>query len=89
LDVTLIDTSSLAVEGVANEVFNCAANTMNNTLSCDVQACQSDPTLVDLGPVVEANRNPDGTADLTVTGSLVSGTAIVGEDLNHKTSGHN
>jgi hypothetical protein len=89
LDVTLIDTSSLAVEGIEDQVFNCNANTMNNTLSCDIQACQIDPNLDDLGPVVKANRNPGSTTvDLTVTGSLLSGTAIVGEDINHKTSGN-
>jgi hypothetical protein len=59
-----------------------------NTLTCHIKGCQKDPNLKDLGPVIKANRNPDGTVDLTVTGSLASGTAIFGEDINHKTSGN-
>jgi hypothetical protein len=87
LDVARINPLSLKVEGEGG-VFCDTANVAQNTLTCHIKGCQKDPNLKDLGPVIKANRNPDGTVDLTVTGSLASGTAIFGEDINHKTSGN-
>ena len=81
-----IDPSTLAVEGVAGLNVTCdPVNTANNSQTCHVRACQANGP--DLGPIVKANRNPDGTADLTVTGALNNGTRIFGEDLRHNTSG--
>jgi hypothetical protein len=94
LNLTEIDTSTLAVEAVSGQVNCDPVNTANtpglsdDTLTCHINACQQNPALEDLGPIVCANRNPGGTTtDLTVTGTLQNGTPIFGEDLNHKTSG--
>ncbi len=89
-DLTRIVTSSLAVEGVSNEVACDPVNTtvVPNTLTCHVKACQQESNLCDIGPVVCANRNANGTADLIVTGTLKDpATPIFGDDQNHKTTG--
>jgi hypothetical protein len=70
LDVARINQSSLKVEGFSGVTCGTA---VGNTLSCEVRACPQ------LGPFVAGERNSDGTVDLTVTGNLVSGTAILGE----------
>jgi hypothetical protein len=94
-DLSQIDESTLAVEGIG-----AAAGTIPSQVTCDpvnttvepktrtchVNACQQDPLLQDIGPVACANRNPDGTVDLTVTGKLSTGTPILGEQ-NKKTTG--
>jgi hypothetical protein len=85
LDVALINPLSLKVEGYSGVT---CGDVVGNNLTCDVAACQSDPAKnpQQLGRFVAGHRNADGTFDLTVTGSLMSGTAILGED-HVKTSG--
>jgi hypothetical protein len=87
-DLTRIVESSLAVEGVSGQVTCDPVNTtvVPNTRTCHINACQQNPQLVDLATVV-CNNNPKGRADLTVTGTLDTGIAIFGEDLNRNTTG--
>ncbi len=91
--------STLAVEGVGAAGPNntppsevtcdpVKTNVVPNTRTCHINACQTDQNLVDLGPVACANRNPDGTVNLTVTGELSNGIAIFGEHKSKKTTGN-
>ncbi len=84
LDVTKIDQASLTLEGVP--VSRCDAPTDVNfdgflDLRCTVPSC---PSLAQ--SLTDNTRNPDGTVNVVVTGSLYpavgssSGTAIRGED---------
>jgi hypothetical protein len=78
LNVTLI--AQLQIEGVATSTLlpqpsgpiTCDP-AVNNNLKCHVKACP------DIGNALDAARNPDATVDITVTGELVSGTLIIGE----------
>jgi hypothetical protein len=86
LDVTLIEQSSLRIEGTIPNDLDCNDPKDANKdgfldLTCQVKSCPS------LGPALLANRDPNSKrVDITVTGSLESGTAILGEDLDVKTS---
>ena len=90
-DLTRIVPSSLAVEGVSGQVTCNTVTSTATTRTCHINACQQNPQLPDLGKVV-CNTNPQGRADLTVTGLLDDpnpeiGIPIFGEDLGHKTTG--
>jgi hypothetical protein len=69
-DLNKIVVTSLAVEGVVGQVTCDPVNTtaVPNTRTCHVHACN--PTGPDIGPIACANRRPDGSADITVTGEL-------------------
>jgi hypothetical protein len=81
LNVTLINVGSLKIEGVSpNPPITCSLNGTNNLL-CEVKAC---PTVA---PAVLAARDPVTLfVDITVTGTLNSGTPIIGQQ-HIKTSG--
>jgi hypothetical protein len=86
LNLTEIDTTSLAVEGVPDQVTNCSINTAADTMTCDIQACSSVGD--DVGPILSASSLDGKTANVTVTGTLTDNlTPIFGEDQNHKISG--
>jgi hypothetical protein len=87
LNLTAIETSSLAVEGVPDQVTNCSINTAANTMTCDIQACSSNTAQEDVGPILGASSLDGKTANVTVTGTLKNLTPIFGEDQNHKISG--
>jgi hypothetical protein len=85
LNLTEIDTTSLAVEGVPDQVTNCSINTAADTMTCDIQACSSVGD--DVGPILGASSLDGKTANVTVTGTLLNSTPIFGEHQNHKISG--
>ena len=85
LNLTAIETLSLAVEGVPDQVTNCSINTAANTMTCDIQACSTVGD--DVGPILGASSLDGKTANVTVTGTLKNLTPIFGEDQNHKISG--
>jgi hypothetical protein len=88
LNLTEIDRTSLAVEGVPDQVTNCSINTVANTMTCDIQACSSVQGQEDVGPKLGASSLNGKTANVTVTGTLTDNpTPIFGEDQNHKISG--
>ena len=78
VDVTLIDQSTLSLEGVGiNQpctITNADADGVLD-LECSVDSCP------DLGPTLEAQRNADKTVTVDLTGKLNSGTAIQGKDV--------
>jgi hypothetical protein len=84
-DITQIVPSSLAVEGLGPVTCDAVNTTVvPNTRTCQIKSCQPNP--VELATLI-CNSNPDGTADLRVTGTLNTGTPIYGEDVNHPWKG--
>jgi hypothetical protein len=91
-DLTRIIPSSLAVEGVSGEATCDTVTPTATTRTCHISACQTNPAVLDVATVV-CNSNPQGKADLTVTGLVTDldpqnpPIPIFGEDLGHKTTG--
>jgi hypothetical protein len=79
LDVTRINQSSLQIEGVPLPPSSCDSPTFVNSDTFPDLTCQI-PSCPDLGPALAGHKNADGTVDITIMGSLMSGTAILGED---------
>jgi hypothetical protein len=90
--------STLAVEGVAGQVTSCDnvdTSVVPNRRTCHVNACQTDPTKTDIGTVACANRNADGTVNITVTGEVGDSNgspvsnpiSFFGQHVNKKTTG--
>jgi hypothetical protein len=78
VDVTLIDQSTLSLEGVGvNEPCTMTDADADGfmDLICSVDSCPV------LGPTLEAQRNTDKTVTVDLTGELNSGTAIQGKDV--------
>ena len=80
VDVTLIDQSTLALEGVRVPAGGCTlpSDVNNDTfpdLTCKVPSC---PTL---GQNLFNAELPNKTTDITVVGALISGTAIAGDTI--------
>jgi hypothetical protein len=88
-DLNQILVPTLAVEGVAGQVSSCDPvvnpSVGPSTRTCHVQACST--TQTDIGTVACANRNADGTVNLTVTGELTNGISFLGVHVSKKTTG--
>lgn len=78
VDVTLINQSSLSLEGVATN-SPCTLTDADADgfldLACSVDSCP------DLGPTLEGQRNADKTVTVDLYGELESGTVIQGKDV--------